>query len=116
LTQPVTETRTKNISWGDKGGRYLGLTTLSWNVGASKFWNTGPIQACTGFALLFQSRIRLEGLNELRKVGTGFTAWHVIIPFRSHHDSSFPLWYSELNLLVFDSYPPPALWYSALTY
>jgi hypothetical protein len=29
LTQPVTETRTKNISWGDKGGRYLGLTTLS---------------------------------------------------------------------------------------
>ena len=27
-TQPVTEINTKNISWGGKGGRCVGLTTL----------------------------------------------------------------------------------------
>ena len=28
LTQPVTEMSTRNISWGGKGGRCVGLTTL----------------------------------------------------------------------------------------
>ena len=28
LTQPLTEMSTRNISWGGKGGRYVGLTTL----------------------------------------------------------------------------------------
>jgi len=29
LTQPLTEMSTRNISWGGKGGRYVGLTTLA---------------------------------------------------------------------------------------
>ena len=28
MTQPVTEMSTRNISWGGKGGRCVGLTTL----------------------------------------------------------------------------------------
>jgi len=28
LTQPLTEMSTRNISWGDKGGRCVGLKTL----------------------------------------------------------------------------------------
>jgi len=28
LTQPLTEMSTRNISWGGKGGRFVGLTTL----------------------------------------------------------------------------------------
>jgi len=40
-TQPLTEMNTRNFSWGGKGGRCVGLTLrrLSWNLGASNFWN-----------------------------------------------------------------------------
>ena len=45
-TQPPTEMSTRNIPWGGKDGRCVGLTTLppfmcrlSWNLGASTSWN-----------------------------------------------------------------------------
>jgi len=47
LTQPLTEMSTRNISWGGKGGRCIGLTTLIPScvdcpeiLGSSTSWNT----------------------------------------------------------------------------
>jgi len=58
LTQPLTEMRTRSISWRGKGGRCLGLTTLYLYVPIifqSRILNllepSGPVQACTGIAL-----------------------------------------------------------------
>ena len=51
-TYPVTEMSTRNISWGDKGGRCLGLTTLS--PSSAKFHDIsepetpGTLRACHG--------------------------------------------------------------------
>ena len=50
---------TRNISWGGKGGRCVGLTTLppfmSWNLGASTSWNPQgllrPVTDCFSFTL-----------------------------------------------------------------
>ena len=46
-TQPLKEMSTRNISWERKGGRCVGLTTLSpararfsWNLGAWTSWNS----------------------------------------------------------------------------
>ena len=40
-TQPLTKMSTRNISWGYKGGRCFGLTTLPpfWNLRTSTSWN-----------------------------------------------------------------------------
>jgi hypothetical protein len=60
LTQPVTEMSTKNISWGGKGGQYIGVTTLPpscsncleiWEPPPKLLELSGPIQASTGIAL-----------------------------------------------------------------
>jgi len=60
LTQLLTEMSTRNISWGDKGGRCVGLTTLAPScavVTKSGSLNllepSGPVQACNGIALHF---------------------------------------------------------------
>jgi hypothetical protein len=55
-TQPLTETSTRNISWGRKGGRCVGLTTLPPScvecletLDASTFWS--PLCKPTAVAL-----------------------------------------------------------------
>jgi len=47
LTQPLTEMSTRNIFWGGKVGRCVGLTNittfmcrLSWNLGVSTSWKS----------------------------------------------------------------------------
>ena len=57
LTQPLSETTTRNISWG-KGGRCLGLKTLPLHVptvlksgSLTLLEPTGPVQACNRTAL-----------------------------------------------------------------
>jgi hypothetical protein len=56
-TQPLTEMRTRNVSWG-KGGRCIGLTILPLSCAdCLEIWETqppgtpGPVQACNGIAL-----------------------------------------------------------------
>jgi len=55
-TQPLTEMTTRNISWG-KGGRCVGLTTLSPLCADFLQINllepSGPVQAYNGIALHF---------------------------------------------------------------
>jgi hypothetical protein len=67
LTQPLTEMSTRNISWGVKAAGVWAdnLTTfmwrLSWNLGASTFWNpSGPVRACNGTALPFSPLKRIK--------------------------------------------------------
>ena len=63
LTQPLTEMSTRNISWGGKCGRCVGLTTLPPpNVLKSGSLNilepSGPLQACNGIALPLRYKIK----------------------------------------------------------
>jgi len=55
LTQPLIETSTMNISWGGKGGRCIGLTTLPPScVDCLQIWEPqtpGTLWACNGIAL-----------------------------------------------------------------
>ena len=52
LTQPLTEMSTRNISWGVKGGRSVGLTTLPPSCAEClEIWQpqpTGTLKACPG--------------------------------------------------------------------
>jgi len=52
LTQPVTEMSTRNISWRDEGGRYVGLTTLPPSCASClEIWEpqpSGTLRACPG--------------------------------------------------------------------
>ena len=57
-TQPLIELSTRNISWGAKGGRCVGLTTLPPSCAdCLEIWGlnllepSGPVQACNGIAL-----------------------------------------------------------------
>ena len=59
LTQPLTETSTRNISWGGKGGQCIGLTTLPpscaecLKCGSLNLLEAhGPVQACNGITYL----------------------------------------------------------------
>jgi hypothetical protein len=57
LIQPLTEMSTRNISWGGKGGRCVGLTTLAPSyINCLEILNllepSGPVQACNGIGLL----------------------------------------------------------------
>ena len=52
LTHPLTEMSTRNISWGGKGGRCVGLTTLPPScVDCLEIWELQPpgtLRACLG--------------------------------------------------------------------
>jgi len=52
LTQPLTEMSTRNISWGGKGGRCVGLTTLPHSCAdCLEIWEPylpGTLWACPG--------------------------------------------------------------------
>ena len=52
LTQPLTEMSTRNISWGGKGGRCVGLTTLPPSYAdCLEIWEpqpSGTLRACPG--------------------------------------------------------------------
>jgi len=52
LTQPVTEMSTRNISYGGKGGRCVGLTTLPPSCAdCLEIWEPqipGTVRACPG--------------------------------------------------------------------
>ena len=52
LTQPLTEVSTRNIFWGGKGGRWLGLTTVSPSCADYlEIWEPqtpGTLRACPG--------------------------------------------------------------------
>jgi len=52
LTQPLTEMSTTNISWGSKGGRCVGLTTVPPScVECLEIWESqtpGTLMACPG--------------------------------------------------------------------
>ena len=57
LTQPLTEMSTRNIFWGGKGGRCVGLTTLQplW-ADCFEIWepyHPGTLRTCNGIALPF---------------------------------------------------------------
>ena len=51
-TQPLTEMSTRNVSWGGKGGRYVGLTTLPPSCAdCFEIWEPQPpgtLRACPG--------------------------------------------------------------------
>jgi hypothetical protein len=51
-TQPLTERSTRNISWGGKGGRCVGLTTLPpSSADCLEIWGPQPpgtLRACPG--------------------------------------------------------------------
>ena len=58
LTQPLTEMSIRNISWGGKGDRCVGLTTLpSLRADCLEMWEpqllepSRPVQARNGIAL-----------------------------------------------------------------
>ena len=61
LTQPVTEMSTRNISWGSKGSRCTGLTTLPPSCAVLKSGSlnllepSGSLQACNGIAFLISA-------------------------------------------------------------
>jgi hypothetical protein len=52
LTQPLTEMSTRYITWGGKGGRYVGLTTLPpFSADCLEIWEPqtpGTLRACPG--------------------------------------------------------------------
>jgi len=51
LTQPLTEMITRNIYWGGKGGRCVGLTTLPHSCADLEIWEPQPpgtLRACPG--------------------------------------------------------------------
>jgi hypothetical protein len=57
-TEPLREMSTRNISWGGKGGRCVGLTTLPpSSADCLEIWKpqllepSGPVQAYNGIAL-----------------------------------------------------------------
>jgi hypothetical protein len=88
-TQPLTEMSTKNTSWRgegrDKGGRYVGLTTLpSSRAECLEIWEPQPpgtLMACQGLSLV---TIRnTASLLKLRKAGV----WSVRWPFCPNSDS-----------------------------
>ena len=58
LIQPLTEMSTRNISFGGKGGRYVGLTTLPPSCAdCLEIWEpqpTGILRAKTGISLALQ--------------------------------------------------------------
>jgi hypothetical protein len=60
-TQPLTEMSTRNLSWGGKGGRCVGLTTLQPSCAdCLEIWEPqppgpqGPVKACNGIAFLLR--------------------------------------------------------------
>jgi len=58
LTQPLKEMSNRNISWGCKWGRCVGLTNfvcrLSWNLGTSDSWKPqGLSRPVMGLLYLF---------------------------------------------------------------
>ena len=63
-TQPLKEMSTRNISWGGKGSRCIGLTTLPPSCAdCLEIWKpqtpgtpSGPVQACHGIAFLLYIR------------------------------------------------------------
>jgi len=65
LTQPLTEMSTRNISWGGKGDRCLGLTTLPPSCAdCLEIWETQPpgtLRACPGllWGFFYISPIRM---------------------------------------------------------
>ena len=67
LTQPLTEMSTRNISWGSKGGRCVGLTTLPPSCAdCLEIWESKPpgtLRACLGLQwdgfALYQATVQL---------------------------------------------------------
>jgi len=59
LTQPLTEMCTRNISWGGKGSRCIGLTLPPSCVDCLEIWDPcppgtrGPVQDSNGIVLSF---------------------------------------------------------------
>jgi len=56
LTQPLTEMRTRNISWRGKGGRCVGPIVLK-SGSLNLLEPLGPAQACNGIVLTFLPEI-----------------------------------------------------------
>ena len=66
LTQPLTEMSIRNISWGGKGSRCVGLTTLPPSCAdCLEMWephlleSSGPVQASNGIALCLPFNLNL---------------------------------------------------------
>jgi len=68
-THPPTEISTRNISWGGKGGRYVGLTTLTPSsanyLEICESQPPGTLRCCTGIAFPFKNNtLAFRALNE----------------------------------------------------
>ena len=82
-TQPLIEMSTRNISWwGDKGGRYVGLTTLPPSSAIClEIWEPQPpgtLMACQGLYRNFSSLVTIRNtgsLLKLRKAGLWSVRW-----------------------------------------
>jgi len=62
MTQSLTEMSTTNISWGAKGGRCIGLTTLPPSrADCLEIWEAQPpgtLRACNGITLPFFNHLK----------------------------------------------------------
>jgi len=96
-TQPLTEMITRSISWGDKGGRYVGLTTLPPSCAIfTIYWNlnflehSGPLQACNGTALPLPLPLSLHFSSTVHKP---ITQHLYVNPATTQADRKAMYWY-----------------------
>ena len=106
LTQPLTEMSTRNISWGSKGARCVGLTTfmrkLSRNLAAWTSWNpqrlSRPVMGLIYLSLSFISQYWLK----VSRTGPAFRhAFLYLRPYSVLILSFSPSPYSSLGLCYF---------------
>jgi hypothetical protein len=67
--QPLTQMSTRNISWGSKGGRCVGLTNLPYSCAdCLEIWKPQPVHDCTEIDLpfyLYVSQVTVTAKNSL---------------------------------------------------
>jgi len=85
LTHPLTEMSTRNISWGVKDGRCVGLTTYHFHVPTVlKSWGfnllepSRPVQACNGMALPLRFVYKFRSANKILRPFRIVVSWNPV--------------------------------------